>query len=488
MADGLTIEDLDSLLASKPSSGGSNFDRADAIRSEIYQRHGIPSHRTLEEAIDRINMQARLRSSLGNEGGEPSGWANHEERAAHQAKYVLEAASPREARTRDNQSMHLLDPRTYRYMQDFGRDLDFLQSEHRNEKSSATLRRPRRVLDVNAIRYYDSSKDQPLARTGIYGNPLHVTSGAYQRWSGVQNALMNAVNNPETPIGSYFTWGEIPASAMLTSWSDREASDAERANDEVMARAGIGRGLADGLVSALQDKDSWDRAKGKWAANVRHLPFTPTPVADFPHGSKPSEREISRRIAEIQEQVRKAETPMSGDRWHRSVGVVPPGWVTDPGEAAVRWVDPSAAIPALAATKAAVGGAAATARAARIAGAGWRMPYIGKAVSPVAAGLGWDMAHEQGLNLGMQGALGGEPGRSSRQFWVGFGTPGKDFMVRTPEEVEESRKAGRELTAARSGDERVSRVKREAYEDLRSSGAFGPFEQMRSRANSRNPQ
>lgn len=435
---GLTQEEMGDLLA-RPSPeaqpGSLGFPRADAIRAEIYKRHGIDPSRSLDEAIDRINVHAQLRRSVGNDGGELSAWANPEEREQGRAEYAAEGKTPQEVKARMDASIHLLDPRSQQYMQDFGRDLDFLGSELESQKQSQSLRTPRRILDANAIRHYDSNAGERLARGGgVYGEPMSAPQGGYQRFSGWGSAAMNAVSNPETPSGSYLTWAEIPAEAILTAWSGE----------------------------ANTSREAWDRARANHAANVNYKIGTPTPVADLPAGSTPSGQQIADRIRELQERVTSAGTPMAAERWYRTTGYAPPGWITDPGESVVRAIDPSMLIP--------VGmGAAALKTAGRA------------AVRPIAAGFARDMGQEQAFDLGLQGALGGEPGRSNRQFWLGGGKPGADFMYKSPEELEQTRQDAAQLNRDLRGSERLSTAKDEAYHGIAESGALGPNAQMRSR-------
>jgi hypothetical protein len=464
---GLNEAGIDAIFASRPKPnpaaqpGALGMERADAIRGEIYRRHGIAPHRTLQEAIDRINMQAQMRTAVGNDGGELSAWENPEARETARAEYAAEGKSPQEVRQRHAASMHLLDPRSQQYMQDFGRDLDFLGSELESQEQSQRMRTPRRMLDANAIRFYDSNSGERLARSGgVYGEPLSVPQGGYQRWGGWQNALLNAVADPETPTGSYFTWAEIPAEAILTSAGGEAGVPADSSKADALAPAHVRWALP--IARAFQDQEAWDRARARHAATQHYRTTMPSRVADFPVGSRPSSGDISRRIAELQNQVYDSNTPMASERWYRTTGYAPPGWLADTGENLVRWIDPSAALTL-------AGGAGVLAKAGRA------------AVPAVSAALARDAGQEWAFDAGMQGALGGEPGRSWRQYAVGGGKPGVDFDYKSPEQVDRSRRAGAELHRALGENERLSTAQQQAHDDLAERGSLGELEQVRNR-------
>lgn len=469
---GLNEEGIDAIFASRPKPnpaaqpGALGMERADAIRGEIYRRHGIAPSRSLDEAIDRIEMQAKLRSSVGNDGGQLSAWANPEEREKARAAYAAEGKSPAEVKQRHDASIHLLDPRSRTYMQDFGRDLDFLQSEMASQRQSQSLRTPRRMLDANAIRHYDSNADERLARAGgVYGDPLSPPAGGFQRFSGWGTAAMNAVANPETPSGSYLTWAEIPAEAALTAWSGETKSGTRKAtaNEAVMPAH---MRVASAIARALLDREAWDRARANHAAVANYKLGTPTPVANFPAGSNPTQQQIGDRIAELQQRVASSVTPMASERWYRTTGYAPPGWVTDPAESFVRYADPSVLLPVASGAKAIASGGRSAAR-------------------HVIADFAADMGREQAFNLGAQAVFGGEVGRSWKQFWRGGGKPGVDFHYKSDDEVAQSRMDARQLHDELADGERLSTARREAYHELAESGALGDVAQKRARVVSR---
>lgn len=431
MAEGLTLEELDAIAPSS-KKGDLSIARADDIRKEIFRRHGIPEHRSLQEAIDRINMQAQLRNAVGNDGGSLGGWANPEERGDGRYQYAAAGDNPQDAQKRWDESIHALDPQSYEYMQRFGRDLDFLESEAGQERANTGFRSPRRTIDANAIRIYDANEGEQLARRGVYGDPFTPPSGGYQRWAGWGPAMMNAVNNPDTGSGSYLTWSEQPASTILHRGSGETSSWGEASG----------------------------RASANYLENVQNKTSSPTPVADFPVGYSPSGQERADRIRELRDQSASAMLPMASERWYRSTGYAPPGWVTDPLEAATRAIDPSLFLTGALAGKALAAGGRAMMR-------------------PVAASIGRDMMQEQAFDQGISTALGGEPGRSGRQFFFGGGKPGEDFLYKTDEEVAQSRKDASAIgKRVAENAERVSRAEREAYQRLQASGALGQLPQI----------
>lgn len=467
MAEGLTDADLAELLATPAQPKSDTFARADEIRREIYQRHGIAPGRPLQEAIDRINMRAKLRKSVGGEDAEMSAWKNPEERKDARIQYALADGTDQSTVDRRlDDSMHLLDPRTYQYMQKFGRDLDFLDAYGKN-KSAMDIRASQPPLEEDptgmsawglvrafdqqetdsrlkqAVHYYDSSKDQPLARTGVYGNPLSPTSGGYQRWGGWQGAMLASVADPETGTGGYMTWAEVPAQAILTS------ARGETGHKPVdIAETGPLSFVLTPILRGLVDREAWDRARAVHNADIHYRPNAPSPVADFPEKSTPSADEIRARVAELRQKQASAMPPMQSEGWYRTTGYAPPGWITDPIDFAVRAIDPSAVIP--------------------VAGAAGALAKGGKAAAgPVVRGFAKDMLHEQALNTGMGAAFGGEPGRSPKQFLFGGGQPGVDFQYKTPEELEQARQDARELGAELNDSDRVSRAQEQMYDEVR---------------------
>jgi hypothetical protein len=367
-------------------------------------------------------------------------------------------------------------------MRRFGRDEDFLKAIRDNrthsEQAKSNIRgggeldfgstikdHAEKAVRQQAIAYHDGSKDQRLARRGEYGDVFADTSGGYQRFGGWGNAAMNAVANPDTGTGAYLTWSEIPAEAILTSWSG-ETGDGGKGLTPVDSFLPVQMRAAAALGSAIMDGEAWDRARANHAADVNYKLGTFTPVADFPAGSKPAGKDVAARIAELQRQVHSASTPLAAERWHRTTGYSPPGWITDPAEFAVRAIDPSMLIPM-----------GTGAHALKTAGRA--------AIKPLAVDFAKDMAQEQAFNFGMQAAFGGIPDRSARQFWVGGGQPGKDFSYKSPEELEQTRRDADQLHRDLSDNERLSTARDEAYHGLEASGSLGPNAQSRARLRDR---
>lgn len=439
---GLTPEELDSIIASRPKGkaapGNLGFERADAIRREIYQRHRIKDDVPLADAIKAIEDRAAMREKLGVPGGSASAWANPEERAAAREAYAREGKTPAEVSKRWSESTHLLDPRTQQYMQSFGRDIDFLSSERQQEEAASRLTTPRRMLDANAVRYYDSNTGERLSGAGG-ANPFSMPRG-YQRWNTFGAAAMDNMTNPDVPLGNYMQASETVPNYLRMQGSGETDTSAE----------------------------SWRRAQAARLANNRYRLVSPHAVLDLPAGA--DGRAIAKRISELQSEIGAAGVPFADERWQRTTGWTPPGWAADAGDFGLSMVDPTVVLPAAKGAGAMTNAAKAGLRASKIAGSGWVAPAIRRAAGPAASDLGWDMASEQAMGAGIQGSLGGIPERSDRQFWRGGGTPGKDFHYKDDEAVAEARKAGDALHSRLSGDDGVSRADNEAYNRLVESG------------------
>lgn len=448
---GLDNDELLSLLESRtpaaapetPSTGNQTFDRADAIRREIYQRHGLSPDLPLEQAIEQI------KSSAAGKGVAKAGWPNREAFEQARVAYAKEMnglvpRSPAEVKQRYADSIHLLDPHTQQYMQRFGRDVDFLQSE----AAMAQAYPDRRVADATAIRYYDESKDGRLARKGAYGNPFSVTSGGFQSMGGWGARAKDALFNTQTPTGEFTTVNATLPNALKISWGD----SGHKAPPTAGAFAPVWS-----LARALTDGEAWKRARGINALNRRSLTSTDTPVADLP--SNASGAEVAARIAELRNQTLAAMPAEHTERNYRHFGYAPPGVIADTFNNLPDYLDLTALIPA-----------------------GQLLAGAGKGVAgAVGRDMAKDMLTDQATNAGVSAGFGGESGRSWNQYWLGGGKPGVDFTYRSPEEVEAAKQAGRELWADKRKDEGVSAAQREAYKSLEESGALGPLARERAR-------
>jgi hypothetical protein len=297
-----------------------------------------------------------------------------------------------------------------------------------------------------AIQYYDQGGGQRLSGAGG-ANPFRTPNG-YARFDTTPNAIMDNTSNPDTAVGDYMTISEtLPNYLRLQGSGETDTSG-----------------------------ESWRRANAARMANNRYRLVSPSPILDAPAGS--TSAEIGRRIAELQGEVASAAVPMADERWQRTTGWTPPGFLSDAGDFAVSMVDPTVAIPAVRGAGALTNATRAALKGSRIAGAGWIAPVVRNAVGPVSKEMVFDMGVEQAAGTALLGPFGGMPGRSDSQFWRGGGQPGVDFSYKTDDEVAEARRAGDQLHARLKDDDGVSRADSEAYKRLVASGAIDPFSGM----------
>lgn len=453
---GLTEEDLDMLA--HPTW-------AHPAIKDVYRRHRIKTSVPLEEAIRHIQSRAAMAQSIGVDAGELSGWANPEERAAAREKYAREGKTPDQVQKRWDESIYLLDPRTYQHMQRFGRDLDFLGSvkdqaastEARGAaaRESQSLTPEQRAVrawggspkndadyvasqqQADALGFYDRSKGNPLSRASV-------GQANYQRFGGVRGGLSNATVNPDVPLGNYMTFSEtVPNYLRMQGSGETETSE-----------------------------ESWERAQATRLASNRYRLVSPSPILDLPAGS--DQQAIAKRIAELQKQVADASVPTADERWQRTTGWTPPGVVGDTLDSFISWADPTALIPATKAAGALTTSARAAAKGAGIAGRGWIKPIVQKSLAPSLSDLKWDAGIEQAVGHPLMGAFGGMAGRSWSHYGMGGGKPGEDFPFKTPEKVANARQAGQQLHERLKDDDGVSTADNEAYNRLVASGVLPP--------------
>lgn len=434
-------------------------ERAQAIRDEIYQRHGIPSGTSPEEAVKYINQRAALDQQAGKDYAEPSAWANPEERAKARAAYAAEMnglvpRSPQEVRQRWDESIYLMDPRTYQYMQRYGRDLDFLSDEAQwNEKREQGRSGPGRQANQGnwdaraAIQHYDDSKDLRLYRRGM-GTMVPGTESGYQRFGGVGGAMLDNTSNPDLTLGTYMT-----ASSVFPNFLRMQGS-----------------GEAD------TTRDSYERAQATRLAQNRYRMQSPAPVLDLPAGA--SQQDIAKRIRELQQEVMDAQVPMADERWQRTLGFTPPGWITDAGDFLLDMFDPTALIPAVRALKTTSNAAKATSMANRIAGAGWQKPYVRQAVASLGRDQVADAGGEMATGSAINASIGGTPGRSGLQWALGVDP---QHVMKSAAQVQQGQRASDALYSRLSQEQGVSSAQREAYKSLEESGALGPLARERAR-------
>lgn len=438
----MTEDEISDFLSSRPDpearKGALGMKRADAIRAEVYRRHKIKPGTPLDEAIQQIEQRAQMRTALGVDGGRPSAWANPEERASAREEYARQGKTPAEVSKRWNESTHLLDPRTYQYMQNFGRDIDFLQSELGSQKASETLRTPRRMLDANSIRAYDSNRGERLSGAGGL-NPASVVNG-YQRFDTVANAALDNTSNPDVPLGNYMVASEtVPNHIRLEGSGETDTSG-----------------------------QSWQRAQANRLANNRYRINSPHPIADLPAGA--TEKDIARRIAELQQEVVDASVPMADERWKRTAGFVPAGWISDAGDLAITMVDPTVLIPAAGAAAKMPMISRALSQAGRIAGSGWQRPIVSGVAKQAGKDAGMEFASEAGVGAALTG-FGGMPGRDWKGFLVGGHEPA---VYKSASQVTQANQAAGDLYGRLKDDDGVSRADNEAYNRLVATGALPP--------------
>ena len=416
---GLDNDELLRLLESRPpapvapSTGNPTFDRADEIRAAIYEKHSIPAGTSAEDAIATILQAAGERPDPG--------FANEQEWMKARREYLgpVKSGHPdgvpflKADKAKWDESIHVLDPRTYEWQQKYGRDVDFLQSE----AAMAQAYPDRRVADATAIRYYDESKDNRLARKGTYGSPFSVTSGGHAGYGGWLNAVANATGNQNTNAGYYLEQysDRVPAH-LRTSWSNPDNAPPPTAG---------AFGPVWWLARALTDGDAWRQSGEVKAAGRAFNTGSHTPVADLP--SDATGKETGDRIKQLQGAVA-ATLPASSDaRNYRAYGYAPPSILSSGLDMVTDFADPSTAMPITKALLAGRAGLRAAGKAAMIAGPGWNQPYVAKSLAPIASGAAADAGGDLLPNAGLLAAAGGVPGRSSKQFWLGGGDPGKDF-------------------------------------------------------------
>lgn len=422
--------------------------RAQMILKDIYARHNLDPSLPIEKQVEAIQESAAGRGML------PSAWSNPEERAQARAAYAAKGKTDAEKQARWDESVYLLDPDTYQYQQNAGRDIDFILAMHdapnrANEArtaaavgaaggTSASAYTPASAT-ADALNYWDSSNGSPLYRQSML-------SSDYQSQGGVLQGLLNATTNPDTATGNYLNFSEL-----IPDW--------------VRMR---GSGEANSAGSA------YEGAQANRLSKNRYRLTSPSPVLDLPSGADAPTK--ADRIVALQGLVKSAGIPEADQRWARwtkqnlGKSFVPPGFVTDTVDNAISWLDPTAAVPAAKAASATAKAASTAARAvstgAKIAGNGWVRPVLSGLVSKRPTeflnDFKWDMGLEQGIGHTAGGALGGKPGRTDAQYWMGNWNPEQ----KSEEDVLASQEARARLYEQLKDDDRVSRADGRAYKSL----------------------
>jgi hypothetical protein len=415
-----------------------NAIRSEMILKDIYARHGIDPSLPIEEQIRAVEDSAAGRGML------PSAWSNPEERAQARAAYAAKGKTDAEKQARWDESVYLLDPDTYQYQQNAGRDIDFLTAMDEASRRDPNAARSSAAVGAaggipaaprtpssgvaGALEYWDSSNGSPLYRESVLGSN-------YQSQDGVLQGLLNATTNPDVPSGNYLNFSEL-----LPDW---------------VRMRGSGEANSAG--------EAYEGAQSKRLATNRYRLSSPSPVLDLPSGTDAASK--ADRIVELQGLVKSAGIPESDQRWARwtkqnlGKSFVPPGFVTDTLDYATSWLDPTAVVPV---GGAAVGAAKTMAKGARIAGQGWVRPVLSGLLKNRLHDFKWDMGIEQGIGHGAVGALGGNAERSMPQYLFGNWDPEQ----KSEEEVQASRDARTRLYDQLKGDNRVSRADGEAYKTL----------------------
>jgi hypothetical protein len=216
--------------------------------------------------------------------------------------------------------------------------------------------------------------------------------------------------------------------------------------------------------------ESWRRANAGRLTNNRYRMVSPHPILDLPTGSTGAD--IASRIGSLQREVAALQVPMADERWQRTVGWTPPGFLSDTLDSAISMADPTMVLPAIRGAGALTNATKAAIKGSRIAGSGWIAPAVRNAVGPAAEDFAWDQGFEQAAGHGLQAAMGGQLGRSSSQYWRGGGKPRVDFAYKTDEEVAEARQAGEDAHARLKDDDGVSRADSEPYNRMRADGTL----------------
>ena len=426
-----------------PAGGAIKVDpRVEMILKDIYARNNIKPGDDPATQEKKILLNSRLR------GLAPSAWKNPEEKYEAVEKFARNARPGTKAdfmgetpQGRFERGTYLIDPRTYQYQQGPGRDLAFIKAHHAATGGKGGQWADRKAHEgiKAAIEQWDNSNFNPLERDHSLGG------GNYADSSGVVKGMQNAVTNPDVPLG---WWSGI----------------SETVPDTLRLR---GSGEAPTLAEA------WKGAKTRWMATNRYRMDSMSPMLNLPDNA--TDQEIADRKNDFEQVLKTAAIPNGEQRWARwtkdnfGKSFVPPGWITDTGDALMSTADPTIAIPIggalVGAAKVGLGGA-------KVAGSGWVRNLLTSLGKKTAAGAAVDQSHEQAFGHGVSAALGGQPGRTERQFW--FGRLNGEDVMKSDSEVADSRQVRDVLHGLLKDDDRVSTARNKAYKNLMSDGLIGP--------------
>jgi hypothetical protein len=409
--------------------------RSQMILKDIYARHKLDPSQPLDAQIEAINSGMLDRETPLA----PGMWANPEERGQARGAYAAKGKTDSEKQNRWDQSAYLIDPHTYQYQQNAGRDIDFLkamnQANSTSQGDTAASRAARAAGGTfgnvptqatyrdKALEFWDKSNFQPTSRSGM-------ADPNYQSQSGLLMGLLNATTNPDTTTGNYLNASEV-----------------------IPDRVRMG-----GSGEAATGEEAYQGAQAKRLATNRYRTQSMHPIGDLPSDSSGIDRAI--RLSELQGLVEKAGVPTADQRWARwteqnaGQAFVPPGFVTDTLDFATSYLDPTALIP--------VGGAVAGAAGVAAKGAKGAGPLLAGLAKTRLKDAALDMGTELGVGHGINAAVGGNPSRSWSQYLTGSVNPAK----KSEEDVAASRQARTGLYENLKDDDRVSRADSEAYNGL----------------------
>jgi hypothetical protein len=404
--------------------------RAAGIRKDVFARHGIPEGTDDVTALEMIQSQ-----SEGAWGAQPSAWANPDERAGAREQYARKGKTPQDVQKRWDESIYLMDPQTQDYSQNYLRDMDFLEGMLKADSGvedpeitawTGKTTNPQGLAEYRvgeAVGSWDASNSSPLYRKDW-------RRGTYASYGGGAGATSNAMLNPDTASGAYLPFSELFPNTLRMQ----------------------GSGESDSLSESART------AAGHYLANKRFRPSSPAPVLDLPSSATPAER--AARIKELRDLTASAAIPQADERWKRTTGYVPPGWVQDVGDGLISTFDPTFAVTGANVAKSLAKPAL---KAASIAGQGWSKPYVLGAAKQATTSLGWDQAGEQAAGAALLGSTGGQEGRTYGQYAFGGGEP---TQMKSPQQVEGAKQARGELFQASNDAGSVSTSNDAAYKRL----------------------
>jgi len=389
--------------------------RARGIRRDIFARHGIPEGTSDAQAAAMIEEHAQ------QAGAGPSAWANPEERANARAEYAARGGNPDEVQKRWEDSIYLVDPATHNYNQNFRRDREFLENialsgerEPSVEAWTGATGAPTQARVQNAVAAWDQTNNNPLYRDSW-------SSSGWSDQSGIASTVMNAISNPDLPLGKFMN----PGNAVY----------------DFLALQGSGEGN-----SAV---DSGRAAAGNYMTAANNRLDTPAPILDLPSSASPRDR--AQRLKELQQESATAAVPDSGERWERTTGIVPPPLMRDTGDAFLAAMDGTQLIPGMPVMKGAVGAAKGVAKSAA------KRALV-------------DTAQDAAVSVGLAGAFAQDPSRTWAQY-VGLAPEAEGAVtMKTPEQVREAEEARSQKFQRSLLAPGVSTADSDAYRRLQESG------------------